>query len=73
MVAAYVASLLIVERLFVIVKPKLFHCLGSCLWDWFVFVTTRLGCFAGPETKNPGMKLGPADADAYIRRRQFSR
>jgi hypothetical protein len=55
-VVAYAASLLLVERLFMIVKPKLLTLPWFArLWDCLSpFAVRPLSCFAGRETKNPG-------------------
>lgn len=49
-VAAYAASLLLVERLFAIVKPKLLTLRWFArLWSWVVSVRGKvLGCFGSP-------------------------
>jgi hypothetical protein len=59
-VVAYAASLLLVERLFMIVKPKLLTLPWFArLWDWLVALRGKaLGCFAGRET-TPRHESGP--------------
>jgi hypothetical protein len=43
-VVAYAASLLLVERLFMIVKPKLLRLPWFArLWDWFVALRGKAG------------------------------
>jgi hypothetical protein len=55
-VVAYAASLLLVERLFMIVKPKLLTLLWFArLWDWFVALRGKAG-FRRRETKTPRLK-----------------
>jgi hypothetical protein len=55
-VCAYCTSLLLVERLFVIVRPKLLTLRWFArLWSWLVAVRVKIAARLGLKRKNPGM------------------
>ena len=58
MIAAYAASLLVVERLFKVVKPKLLM-LGwfALLWSWWIAVRNKII----PWRTSPAVAVTPAD------------